>query len=214
MVKAVVFDIGNVLMGWDPERVYAEAYSPEMRDEMLVGSGLMEMNDRVDLGADFDEEVDKLAAERPDYAEAILMWRNRWLDMARPEITLSSHLLRTLRAKGIRVIALSNFGIKTLVIAEAEYPVLTEFDARYVSGHMGVMKPDPQHIAVVLEKLGVAAADAVMIGDSRADLDAAKGLDMPCVLVRYGYTAIPVEELGGDSLIDRMDELHTVLPTL
>jgi phosphoglycolate phosphatase len=91
---------------------------------------------------------------------------------------------------------------------------LEPFMGSVVGGDTGVMKPDPQHIAVVLDQLAVNPADAVMIGDSRADLDAAKGLDMPCVLVRYGYTAVPVEELGGDHLIDRMEELHDVLPQL
>jgi phosphoglycolate phosphatase len=91
---------------------------------------------------------------------------------------------------------------------------LGPFMGAVVGGDTGVMKPDPRHVGVVLEKLGVEAADAVMIGDSRADLDAARGLSMPCVLVRYGYTAVPVEELGGDVLIDRMAELHDVLPKL
>ncbi len=83
-----------------------------------------------------------------------------------------------------------------------------------VGGDTGVSKPDPRHIGAVLEKLGIDPGDAVMVGDSKADLDAARGLAMPCVLVRYGYTAVPVEELGGDRLIDRMAELHDVLPGL
>ena len=83
-----------------------------------------------------------------------------------------------------------------------------------VGGDNGVMKPDPGHIAKVLDKLGVAPSDALMIGDSKADVDAARGLAMPVVLVRYGYTAIPVEELGGDRLIDRLAELHDVMPGL
>jgi phosphoglycolate phosphatase len=83
-----------------------------------------------------------------------------------------------------------------------------------VGGDTGVMKPDPRHIGAVLDRLGIDPAEAIMVGDSKADVDAARGLAMPVVLVRYGYTAIPVEDLGGDRLIDRLDELPDAMAEL
>ncbi len=80
-----------------------------------------------------------------------------------------------------------------------------------VGGDTGVMKPDPRHIAVVLGALGVAAGDAVMVGDSRADVEAAHGLGMPCVAVTYGYTAEAPRELGAERLIDSMANLQESL---
>ena len=83
-----------------------------------------------------------------------------------------------------------------------------------IGGDTGVMKPDPAHLAAVLAKLGCEPHDAVMVGDSDADLQAARGLAMPCVLVRYGYARVPAGELGGDAVIDRMAELREVLARL
>ena len=80
-----------------------------------------------------------------------------------------------------------------------------------VGGDNGVMKPDPAHIAIVLEKLGVDAKDAVMVGDSSSDVEAAHGLDMPCVVVTYGYTAKPAACLDGERLIDSMEDLASAL---
>lgn len=83
-----------------------------------------------------------------------------------------------------------------------------------VGGDRGAMKPDPAHIAAVLEELGCAPGEAAMVGDSEADLRAAAGLAMPCVLVRYGYAPGPVEEMGAAATIGAMSELIDLLPEL
>jgi phosphoglycolate phosphatase len=78
----------------------------------------------------------------------------------------------------------------------------------------GVRKPDPGHLAAVLAELDVPAARAVMVGDSRNDLLTARALGVPCVLVGYGYTAVPAGELGADTVIGALAELPTALPRL
>ena len=91
---------------------------------------------------------------------------------------------------------------------------LAPYMGAVVGGDTGVSKPDPRHVGAVLAKLDVDPAHAVMVGDSKADLDAARGLAMPCVLARYGYTPVPAERLGADRTIGRMAELLDVLPAL
>jgi phosphoglycolate phosphatase len=70
-----------------------------------------------------------------------------------------------------------------------------------------VRKPDPGHLLGTLDLLGAAAANAVMIGDSANDVAVARAAGVPAVVVRYGYTRTPVEELGADAIIERFDEL-------
>src|SRR5215468_8500013 len=70
-----------------------------------------------------------------------------------------------------------------------------------------VRKPDPGHLLGTLDLLGAAAERAVMIGDSANDVAVARAAGVPALLVRYGYTTRPVEELGGDLVIDRFDEI-------
>jgi len=76
-----------------------------------------------------------------------------------------------------------------------------------------VRKPDPGHLLGTLDLLGAAAVEAVMIGDSMNDVAVARAAGVPAVVVRYGYTRIPVEELGADAIFDRFDELIPWLST-
>ncbi len=77
-----------------------------------------------------------------------------------------------------------------------------------------VRKPDPGHLLAVLERLGVAAERAVMVGDSENDLLVSRAAGVPCVLVSFGYTPVPAAELGADRVIDHMGELPQALAGL
>jgi phosphoglycolate phosphatase len=77
-----------------------------------------------------------------------------------------------------------------------------------------VRKPDPGHLDAVLERLGADPARAVMVGDSATDVLAAAASGVPCVLVSFGYTAVPARELGAAQVIDHMSELSAALAGL
>jgi phosphoglycolate phosphatase len=76
-----------------------------------------------------------------------------------------------------------------------------------------VRKPDPGHLLGTLDLLGAAAEHAVMIGDSANDVAVARAAGVPAVVVRYGYTRTPVEELGADAIIERFEEIISWLGT-
>lgn len=167
-IEAVVFDIGNVLIEWNPERFYDWQIGRAAREEMFAAVDLHAMNDAVDRGAPFLESVLALAEATPDWAAEIRMWHDNWLDMASPRIDGSVALLRALRARGVPVFALTNFGIQTFATAQKEYEFLNEFDRAWVSGHLGVIKPDPQIYAMLESDSGV-APDRLLFTDDRAD---------------------------------------------
>lgn len=75
-------------------------------------------------------------------------------------------------------------------------------------------KPDPAHLQAVLDHLGADPASAVMVGDSRNDVLAARALGLPCILVSWGYTLVPVRELRPEAMIDRFADLPTALQQL
>lgn len=77
-----------------------------------------------------------------------------------------------------------------------------------------VRKPDPRHILMLLERMGCDPRRAVMIGDSIHDAEAARGANIPAVLVSWGYTTRPASELGADAVIDRFDALPAALGEL
>jgi 2-haloacid dehalogenase len=172
-VEAVIFDIGNVLIEWQPERFYDAVVGEARRREMFAAVDLHAINDKVDQGENFRDTIYAAAEKYPTFRKEILMWHDRWVEMATPEIPHSVRLLRALRSAGVPVFALSNFGIQTFELAEPVYPFLGEFDRRYISGYMGCVKP----WAPIYEKLeqdcGVTPSKLLFVDDRQENLDAA-----------------------------------------
>ena len=167
-IKAVVFDIGNVLIEWQPKRFYDATIGEDRRRAMFAALDLHGMNDGVDRGDNFRDAVTAFAEANPDWRAEILMWHDNWADMASPAIPHSVRLLRALRTAGVPCFALSNFGIQTFEIAETRYDFLQDFDRRYISGHMGVIKPDAEIYRMLEDDCGVAPGH-LLFTDDRID---------------------------------------------
>jgi len=143
MIDAVVWDIGKVLIEYDPQRFYDGVIGPERRRALFSAVDLESYNLRVDAGEPLQDTLAECARAHPDFAAEIMLFADRWIEMASPEIPGSVRLLKALKARGVPVLALSNFGVETFEIARAQYPFLDLFDRRYVSGQMRMIKPDP-----------------------------------------------------------------------
>lgn len=167
-IEAVIFDIGNVLIEWQPERYYDRVIGEERRRRMFAEVDLHGMNERVDLGGDFTATIYETAEAYPEWREEIRMWRDNWIELAAPLIPHSLKLMRALRARGVPVHALTNFGIGSFDYAIPFYPWLDEFDRRYISGHMKVTKPNPLIYHMVEQDCGVAPS-ALLFADDRQD---------------------------------------------
>ncbi len=173
-VQAVVFDIGNVLIEWQPERFYDRVIGEARRREMFAAIDLHGINDKVDRGENFRDTIIAAAGANPDWHDEVIMWHDNWLDMAAPAIDHSVRLLQALRVAGVPVFALTNFGIQTFEIAEPVYPFLTEFDRRYISGHMGVTKPASRIYEMVEADCGLPPSALLFADDRQENLDAAE----------------------------------------
>ena len=172
-VQAVIFDIGNVLIEWQPERFYDATIGPDRRRAMFSDVDLHAMNDRVDSGGVFAVEIERTAQDWPDHADAIRLWHSHWIEMARPEIPRSVRLLRALRARGVPVFALSNFGLEPFALARGIYPFLDEFDRLFLSGEMGVTKPAPRIYEMLEDRSGLPPASLLFTDDRAENIAAA-----------------------------------------
>ena len=172
-IKAVVFDIGNVLVEWHPEKMFDAVIGEERRRALFANVDLDRMNERVDLGEEIADVVAEYAKANPDYHDDIMLWHSRWLEMLTPDIPLSARILRALRGKGMPVFALSNFGVSTLALADRHFPALADFDRRFISGVLGLIKPDPAIYAHVEAETGVAPEGLLFIDDRPANIAAA-----------------------------------------
>lgn len=92
--------------------------------------------------------------------------------------------------------------------------VRERFAAVLGAGALPVIKPDPEHLRETVRRAGAVPEQSVMLGDTRTDLLAARGAHMPCVLMRFGFAAEPLEELAADALVGHYDEVQAVLERL
>lgn len=166
--EAVIFDVGNVLTRWQPEAFYDRVIGPDRRQQLFAEVDLHGMNEVVDAGGPFRQTIYDWASLYPGWAPEIRMWYDRWIELASPRIDGSIALLRALRAKGVPVFALTNFGAQSYDEARDKLDFLGEFDREYVSGRMGVTKPDPRIFQMVEADCGIAPG-RLLFTDDRAD---------------------------------------------
>lgn len=172
-IEAVIFDIGNVLIEWQPERYYDRVLGEARRRQMFAEVDLHGMNDLVDQGHHFTDTIYAWAEKYPEWRDQIRDWHDNWIELASPEIPHSVRLLRALRNKGVPVFALTNFGVQNFDYACTVYPFLTEFDRAYVSGRMQMVKPHAPIYAAVEDDCGVAPERLLFADDRVENIDAA-----------------------------------------
>lgn len=140
--EAVVLDIGNVLIEWNPEAFYDTRLGPDQRRRFMHETNIHAMNLEVDRGADLFAATTQLAAQYPHWADEIMQWHDNWLAFVPGPIERSVRLMQALQHKGIPVFALSNFGHTPFDIACTAHPFLQAFDRSYISARLGLIKPD------------------------------------------------------------------------
>ncbi len=166
--QAVIFDIGNVLIEWQPERFYDAEIGEARRRALFDQVDLHAMNDRVDRGEHFTETIYETAERHPSWRSEIRMWHDRWLELATPAIDHSVRLMTALQTKGIPVFSLTNFGIQSFDFAASHYPFLNDFDRQFISGHLGVIKPEAAIYQAVEDQTGL-RPEALIFTDDRPD---------------------------------------------
>jgi 2-haloacid dehalogenase len=175
MASAVVFDIGNVLVRWDPERLYRRLIADDAaRRRFLTEICPSDWNATFDRGAPMPEGVAAHAERHPAHADLIHAWWQRWPEMLGPAFEGSVACLRALKASGVKVYALSNFAAETFEIARTLYPVLDAFDGRVISAHVGLIKPEPEIYARLEEIAGLPPAELFFVDDLPANVQAAR----------------------------------------
>lgn len=172
--QAVVFDIGNVLINWQPERFFDGVIGEDQRRAMFANVDLYGMNNRVDLGEAIGDVIAETATANPDWRDEIMLWHDRWLDIASPEVDHSVRLMSALKVRGVPVFSLTNFGIQTYRIAAKRYPFLDQFDRDFISGHLGVVKPDPAIYATLEDTSGLPPQSLLFTDDRRENITAAE----------------------------------------
>lgn len=173
MIKAVIFDIGNVLIRWMPEAHYDALIGSEKRQAFFAETGILDTHMTVDAGAHFKDTIYALADKHPKWQREILDWHDNWNALASPAIAHSVRLLQALKARGVTVFTLTNFGAENFPTSQEQYPFLKLFDRYYVSGVMKMIKPDAAIYAAVEADCGLAPETLLFADDRPENIDAA-----------------------------------------
>lgn len=171
---AVVFDVGNVLVEWNPLAFYDREIGEARRRALFAEVDLIGVNLAADAGESLRDGIAALAARHPGRATEIRWWHDRWAEIFTPAIPRSVRLLARLKARGVPVFALTNFGAETWETALALYPFLTTFDRVFVSARIRAIKPDPAIYAHVEQETGLAPGALLFADDSAANVAAAR----------------------------------------
>ena len=181
----IIFDLGAVLIDWDPRHMYRKLIADEAVMENFLGEVTTpEWNAQQDAGRTWDEAVAVLSAQYPKYADWIAAYRDRWTEMLNGTIDGSVHILKRLKSDGREVHALTNWSAETFPIARARYEFLDLFEHIVVSGQERVMKPDHRIYRILLDRIGREAADCVFIDDSATNITAAAELGFDTIHFR------------------------------
>jgi 2-haloacid dehalogenase len=188
MRPTVVFDLGGVLVDWDPRYMYRQLFDdPDEMESFLAEVTTAEWNAHQDAGRPWAEAVELLVAEHPQRRELIEAYRRRWPEMLAGEIPGTVDVLADLRAAGVRLLALSNWSAETFPVARERFEFLAWFEEIVISGEVGVNKPDRRIFEHLMEHFDIEPRAALFIDDSSANVEAAEEL---------GFGAIQFTDAG------------------
>ena len=185
----VVFDLGGVLIDWNPRHLYRKLLADEAFMEWFLAEVCSpEWNARQDAGRTWAAAVAEATARHPEHAELIAAYADRWPEMIAGEIPESVAVLEALAARGVPLYALTNWSHETFHHARARFAWLEHFRDILVSGDVGIKKPDPRIFRLMLERIGVEPAAVVFIDDVVDNVECARGLGMQAVHFRSAAT--------------------------
>ncbi len=173
-VTNVVFDIGGVLLDWQPSLVYRDLIpDPDERRRFLTEVCTTEWNLTLDAGRPFDEACAELAAQHPDQAELIHAWK-RQDEMIAGEVPGTADLVRRLKDRGVPLHLLTNMPTEVFRARRERYPVLRAFDGAVVSGDEGVLKPSVEIFTILVDRFGLEPGRTLFVDDAEVNVQGAR----------------------------------------
>ncbi len=178
-----MFDLGGVLLDWDPRHLYRTVFDDH--DEMerfLAEVCTWEWHHRHDAGVPFAESIPALANAFPEHAAMIRLWDTRYPDMVAGEVAGVVEVVRDLHARGTRLLVLSNMPSEVWPQLQERYDWLGLFDAAVISGDEQVVKPDPAIYRILVDRFGVDPGSTAFVDDRPENVEAAAALGFDAVL--------------------------------
>ncbi len=186
MIKNIIFDIGNVLVGWDPDPIYRKYfnYDDAAIQRFYTETEIFLANRELDRGKPFAEMHAELAANFPHYHEELFCWRDKWEEMITGPIDGSVDILKSLHQRNYNLFGLTNWSHETFPIIRTKHDFFNYFKDIVVSGEVKCIKPDHQIYRILLQKHRLNSEESVFIDDTADNVTAATELGINGIIFK------------------------------
>lgn len=177
-IKAIVWDLGNVFINWDPNRLFNQLIiEEEKRSYFLANVCTMDWNENQDAGYPIQKATEELVAKHPEWKEYIEAYYERWVEMLGGPIEGTVEIFRTLKEKtNLKHYALTNWSHELFPTALKMFDFLHWFDGRVVSGEERMRKPQPEFYKVLFDRYQLQVSDVIFIDDNLRNIQAAQAM--------------------------------------
>ena len=174
-IDTVIFDLGAVLIDWNPKYLYQKLFdSDKEMDYFLTHICTSAWNEEQDAGRSINVATDQLIQEHPSWESQIRAYYDRWEEMLMGPIDESVSLFYRLRANpSLKMYALTNWSAETWPVAWSRFGFLHEFDGILVSGQEKLKKPDPRIYRLLFDRFDIDPSKAIFIDDNSRNIEAA-----------------------------------------
>lgn len=186
-IKAIIFDLGGVLLDWNPLALYQKHF-PHLSDDEIRAFfeevNFSAWNLEQDRGRPFDEGVADLSARFPHRAALIRAYHEHWPDCIGGPIDGTARILEQFSGNGLKIIGLTNFSGEKLALTRPKFPFFQHFDDVIVSSEVKLIKPDPAIYRLTLERINCQAGECVFVDDSLPNIEMARQLGFHAIHFR------------------------------
>lgn len=180
MIDTIIFDLGNVLIDWNPRHLYKQVFENEAEmNYFLENVCTAQWNEQQDAGRSLKEATDILITRFPDHATNIRYYYERWEEMLGGEIAGTVQILKNLKnTRQYKLYALTNWSGETFSIAREKFEFLSWFDGIVVSGIEKDIKPNPAFYHVLLKRFSITPRKALFIDDKVENIQGAENVGL------------------------------------
>ncbi|SEO04729.1 HAD family phosphatase [Mucilaginibacter sp. OK283] len=183
MINTIIFDLGAVLIDWNPHYVYKTIFDDEQEmHDFLANVCTSDWNEEQDAGRSLQEGTDLLVARFPEHEANIRAFYGRWIEMLGEPFHGTVEIFKQLKESNkYKIYALTNWSAETFPFAQARFDFLNWFDGVVVSGTEKMRKPTPEFYQILLNRYHVNPAEAVFIDDNYRNVVAAEKMGIKSI---------------------------------
>jgi 2-haloacid dehalogenase len=183
MIKNVIFDLGGVLIDWNPKHLYRKIFKDETEMEKFLDEVCTsDWNEEQDAGRSLAEATETLVKEHPQHEENIRAYYGRWEEMLGGAIQGTVDIFKKMKASGnFKIYALTNWSSETFPIAVKHYDFLQWFDGALVSGDEKMRKPFPEFYDLLFKRYNLKPEETLFVDDNLRNIKAAEKTGMKSI---------------------------------